>query len=188
MASNPHRDFEERLVETGGIKNTYKSGGGTERNIHKAPNGRRGFTSDDGTLYYEDPDNPGKFVSSTRVHDYVNLGAIEQAAAAPAVAAPTMLPEAAPDLVEGEVGMTEDKGMTTEEIMGDTYETMVDWRPTTPGQVVNPLVNASNWLTELDPDDQEYYNPGTFVNPQIQQMQGMLQAPQTSRNPYSLLG
>ena len=169
----------------GGINNTYRIPGGGDVVTYTLKNGTQGFQMD-GTTYYLNEDN-GRWESNTRRHDYYNLGSVSEPAAAAAPNSTGLLVGEVVDPVSG-AGMTEDKGMTTEDIMGDTYDTMVDWRPTTPGQVVNPLVNAGNWLTELDPGDQEYYDPGTYVNPQIQQLQGMLQTPQVSKNPYSLLG
>ena len=82
---------------------------------------------------------------------------------------------------------SQDQGKTTADILGDTYAAMTGFTPTTSGQVVNPLVNANNWVTQVDPAMQVAYNdPGIYVNPQV----GMLQDSwsNTSTNPYSLLG
>ena len=83
--------------------------------------------------------------------------------------------------------MEEAGGVTTEDILGDTYAAMTGYTPVTPGQVVNPLVDANNWVTQVNPGNQRAYNdPGIYVNPQV----GMLQDSwsNTSTNPYSLLG
>ena len=83
--------------------------------------------------------------------------------------------------------MEEAGGATTADILGDTYAAMTGYTPTTHGQVVNPLVDANNWVTQVNPGNQTAYNdPGIYVNPQV----GMLQDSwsNTSTNPYSLLG
>ena len=82
---------------------------------------------------------------------------------------------------------SQDQGKTTADILGDTYAAMTEFTPTTPGQVLNPLVNTNNWMTQVNPAMQVAYNdPGIYVNPQV----GMLQDSwsNTSTNPYSLLG
>ena len=81
----------------------------------------------------------------------------------------------------------DDQGKTTADILGDSYDSMNAYTPVTPGQVVNPLVQAGNWVTQVNPANQvAYTDPGIYINPQV----GMLQDSwsNTSTNPYSLLG
>ena len=78
-----------------------------------------------------------------------------------------------------------EQGATTADILGDTYETMTAYTPQV--GALNPLVNPSNWMTQVNPSHQTAYtDPGVYVNPQAT---GMLESfSQTSNNPYSLLG
>ena len=84
-------------------------------------------------------------------------------------------------------------GATTGDIMGDTYDNMMNWQPISSDgqggvQGMNPLVDPNAWLHQVDPQYQQYNNPGIYVNPGVAGMlNGQPQATQSS-NPYSLLG
>ncbi len=45
-------------------------------------------------------------------------------------------------------------------ILGDTYDSMVNYNPVTTGQPQNTLVDPSNWLIKLDPNDALATDPG----------------------------
>lgn len=45
-------------------------------------------------------------------------------------------------------------------ILGNTYDSMVDYNPVTTGQPQNTLVDPSNWLIKLDPNDALATDPG----------------------------
>ena len=82
---------------------------------------------------------------------------------------------------------------TTRTIMGDTYDAGIDWRPISSDgqggiQQENPLVTQANWMHQVNPYYQNYYDPGIYVNPQLNQGMLSYQSPTTSNNPYSLLG
>ena len=85
-------------------------------------------------------------------------------------------------------------GATTGDIMGDTYDNMMNWQPISSDgqggvQPMNPLVDPNAWLHQVDPKFQQYNNPGVYVSPGVT---GMLNGQQSyssqSSNPYSLLG
>lgn len=165
-----------------------------------------------GTRLMEDRRNPGTFrLNDTgdprsifkfneKTGDYrsngggiIKLSEIPRGTAAPAGGGGGGAPAASSgdwrDEVRGSGSGTpvDDQGKTTADILGDTYAAMTEFTPTTPGQVLNPLVNANNWVTQVNPAMQVAYNdPGVYVNPQV----GMLQDSwsNTSTNPYSLLG
>jgi hypothetical protein len=94
-------------------------------------------------------------------------------------------------------------GKTTPDIMGDTWDNMMDWRPISSDgnggtQPMNPTVDPRHWLHGVDPKYQETRDMGIYVNPAIAQQQAMAQQGMlaqsampthtTSTNPYSLLG
>lgn len=87
---------------------------------------------------------------------------------------------------------TDIDGATEQDIMGNTYDNMVNWTPISSDgqggtQHINPLVDPLSWMYQPNPAHQVAFNdPGVYVNPQV----GMLQNSwsKTSSNPYSLLG
>jgi len=117
------------------------------------------------------------------------------AAAPEPVAAPTAAPTAPPTPKPTIVGATDtpiEDPATTASILGDTYDKMLDWRPISRDgqggtQTMNPLVDPNAWLTQIDPQYQQYNDPGRYVSPR---MAGLLEPIQgsVSQNPYSLLG
>ena len=194
MATRSTESEYKRGTVTGGRDNTYKLHGGAPGGAQIVDNGkRRAIYQDDGRIFYEDPEQAGRFRSHTRSADYIDVeDYVAQAAPAPAGGgggAPAASSGDWRDEVRGsgQGTPTDDQGKTTADILGDTYASMTGFSPVTPGQVVNPLVNANNWLTQVNPAMQVAYNdPGIYVNPQV----GMLQDSwsNTSTNPYSLLG
>lgn len=118
-----------------------------------------------------------------------------QAAAAPSGGGGKPPPKKKPDWrddVRDPVNMP-GPGVTTGDIMGDTYDNMMNWQPISSDgqggiQGMNPLVDPNAWLHQVDPQYQQYNNPGIYVNPGVAGMlNGQPQATQSS-NPYSLLG
>jgi hypothetical protein len=89
-------------------------------------------------------------------------------------------------------GITPTGPADTATILGDTYDYMYNWRPVTPGQGMNPLVDPNAWLHQVDPKWQRIRDPGIYVNPAINVGMMPQQARATnatmSRNTYSLLG
>lgn len=194
MASSSRESEYKRGTVSGGMDNTYKVRGGAPGGVQIVDNGkRRAIYQDDGRIYYEDPEQAGRFRSHTRGSDYIDVDDYVAQAAAPAGGGGGGAPAASSgdwrDEVRGSGSGTpvDDQGKTTADILGDTYAAMTQFTPTTPGQVLNPLVNTNNWMTQVNPAMQVAYNdPGIYVNPQV----GMLQDSwsNTSTNPYSLLG
>lgn len=194
MASSSKESEYKRGTVSGGRDNTYKLRGGAPGGVEiVSREGRpRAIYQDDGRIFYEDPNQAGRFRSHTRKSDYIDVDDYVAQAAAPAGGgggAPAASSGDWRDEVRGSGSGTpvDDQGKTTADILGDTYAAMTEFSPTTPGQVLNPLVNTSNWLTQVNPAMQVAYNdPGIYVNPQI----GMLQDSwsNTSTNPYSILG
>ena len=45
-------------------------------------------------------------------------------------------------------------------ILGDSYDSMVNYNPVTTGQPQNSLVNTGNWMVQLDPNDALAVDPG----------------------------
>ena len=45
-------------------------------------------------------------------------------------------------------------------ILGDTYDSMVNYNPVTTGQPQNSLVNTGNWMVQLDPNNALAVDPG----------------------------
>ena len=45
-------------------------------------------------------------------------------------------------------------------ILGDSYDSMVNYNPVTTGQPQNTLVNPGNWMVQLDPNDALAVDPG----------------------------
>jgi hypothetical protein len=86
-------------------------------------------------------------------------------------------------------------GLTTEQMMGNTYNQMMDWRPTASNgaggvQKMNPLADPNKFIYQADPAQQQTRAIGRYVNPNIQP-EGLLVATpnfKKSKNPYSLLG
>lgn len=194
MASSSKESEYKRGTVSGGMDNTYKVHGGAPGGVQIVEReGRpRAIYQDDGRIYYEDPKQAGRFRSHTG-RDYLDVEDYVAQAAAPAGGGGGGAPAASSgdwrDEVRGSGQGTpvDDQGKTTADILGDTYAAMTQFTPTTPGQVLNPLVNANNWMTQVNPAMQVAYNdPGIYVNPQV----GMLQDSwsNTSTNPYSLLG
>jgi len=193
MADKSSQQKYTRGTVSGGMDNTYRVGlgapGGTE--IVSRDGRPRAIYTDD-KIFYEDPEKAGRFRSHTRGSDYIDVEDYVAQAATPAGGgggAPAASSGDWRDEVRGsgQGTPTDDQGKTTADILGDTYASMTGFSPVTPGQVVNPLVNANNWLTQVNPAMQVAYNdPGIYVNPQV----GMLQDSwsNTSTNPYSLLG
>ena len=173
MASNPNNEFREVLHNDGGMKNTYRSPAGGEQEVYKTKDGRRGFSHNNGEIYYEDPDEPGKFVSTTNARDYVMLGAIEQASSGGGGGGGESPQREFISGVTGDVGAVSTPGVTTEQVLGSqNYNNMNNFAPTahTMGndgqtQHLNPLVAAQNWMHQLQP--QPTYNQGLYINPGV---------------------
>ena len=164
----------EVLNIKGGMHNTSRVGDvGANVETYTLKNGTRGFTGNDGTVYYLNEDN-GRWESSTRAADYYNLGSIAAAAAPSGGGGGGGAPRRAPvSGVVGDVGAVATPGVTTEEVLGtQNYDSMNNFVPTshTMGNVgqtqhLNPLVAAENWVHQLQP--QPTYNVGQYINPGI---------------------
>ncbi len=120
----------------------------------------------------------------------ISLGQV-QAAPAVVAAAPTPPPTPKPTIVGATDTPIEDPA-TTASIMGDTYDTMLDWRPISSDgqggtQTMNPLVDPNAWLHQIDPQYQQYNDPGRYISPQMEGLLAPIQG-SVSQNPYSLLG
>ena len=154
------------------------------------PNGRRKSFSHGGDMFYQSDDDEELYLKSTGgtpYENYIRLGAVEAPQADSGGGGGGAPASDWRDSVRQTSNPVDDQGKTTADILGDSYASMNAYTPVTPGQVANPLVQAGNWMTEVNPANQVAYNdPGIFVNPQI----GMLQDSwvNQSANPYSLLG
>ncbi len=164
----------EVMAIKGGEHNTSRVPGGGQVETYTLKNGRKGFTGDDGTVYYYNEAN-GRWESSTGARNYYNLGPLAAPAPAPSgggeapkQSQPTLLSG-----VTGDVGAVETPGVTTEQVLGtQNYESMNNFVPTshtmgnpTQTQHLNPLVDPGNWLYQLQP--QPTYNLGTYINPGV---------------------
>ncbi|MBT3678550.1 MAG: hypothetical protein HOG43_07175 [Flavobacteriales bacterium] len=155
------------------MNNTSRVPGGGQVETYTLKNGRKGFTGDDGAVYYLNEDN-GRWESHTRSADYYNLGEIAAPAPSGGGGGGGGAPRRAPvSGVVGDVGAVATPGVTTEQVLGaQNYNSMNNFQPIshTMGndgatQHLNPLVAAENWLHQLQP--QPTYNLGQYRNPQI---------------------
>lgn len=87
------------------------------------------------------------------------------------------------------------QGLTTPQMMGDTYDKMMDWRPISSDgsggvQKMNPLADPGQFIHMANPAHQATKPVGTYINPNIQPQGLLVATPQfkKSQNPYSLLG
>jgi len=197
QGTTPGRSYVTDLHGSKGMKNSFAANGDTGYNVREMGDGRMGFSTgsdpanqyrlreSDG-LYYG---NYGQGGGGTGGGISMGLAAAPEPVAAPT--APTAPPTPKPTIVGATDTPIEDPA-TTASIMGDTYDTMLDWRPISSDgqggtQTMNPLVDPNAWLHQIDPQYQQYNAPGRYIS---QQMEGLLAPIQgsVSQNPYSLLG
>ena len=200
MASGSQQDEIQKGTVTGGMDNTSKQHHGPAGGavIHKRSGGRPRAIYQGGDAYYEDPDQPGRFRKNTRRHDYIDVEAYAPQAAAPSGGGgggggtPDKPKADWRDDVRPTTQPTAANGATVQDIMGNTYDNMVNWTPISSDgqggtQHINPLVDPLAWMAQPNPAHQVAFNdPGVYVNPQVGGILTDLQ--KQSQNPYSLLG
>lgn len=114
---------------------------------------------------------------------YVYLDPVQQASSGGGGGGGKSTPQANPKIpgTDGQVYFSEPgQGVGTPEIMGDTYNNMMDWRPVSRGmnggtQSMNPLVDPNAWLHQVNPAHTVPRPVGTYIeNDLLQNNKGLL--------------
>jgi hypothetical protein len=156
------KDMTQMRFNRGGVTQSMDA----QPAAYTLSNGKRGFQSDDGQTYYENPEN-GRWTSHTNSNDYYTFA---PQAVAPAAAAPAAVAEPKPDWRDDiDYSKSEGpEGMTTDQIVDNTgMDNWMQMGPQTAGQHINPLVDPSNWQHQVDPQHQQTRNLGRYINPLI---------------------
>ena len=168
-------DSHEVMNIKGGMNNTSRIPGGGQVETYTLKNGRKGFTGDDGSIYYFNEDN-GRWESHTRSANYYNLGDIAAPAASGGGGGGVTDPnegEKKPPGMGGTIekgprpgGVQYGPGLGTGDIVDNSG--MNNWMnngPVTPGQTLNPLMDPNEWQYQADPNDGYVPDLGTYVAP-----------------------
>jgi len=178
MASSSKEPTYTRGTIDGGMNSTYRVGlgtpGGTEI-VEREGRPRAIYTGD--KIFYEDPEQAGRFRSHTRSSDYMDVSGYSAPTEAPEQIGPAVVGAPAPapndwrddvDMTRGDGSAGSGPGLTTDEIVDNSgMQNWMNMGPQTAGEHVNALVDPSNWQYQVDPANQRVRNLGRYQNPML---------------------